>query len=97
MMSFVKQEDFPAMSTQAHESLIQYAQELERVFGTKLDTPNLHRIVCYALFQEEIRGPLAKDSELWIERMVQWVKQLINCRGNSDPTVTIAKDTLSLM
>ncbi len=96
-MSLVRREEFAAMSERAHECLIQYAREAERAFGTKLDTPNLHTMVCRAKRQEDVRGPLAKDNELWIERMVQFGKQLINCRGNSDPTVTIAKDTMSMM
>ena len=97
LMSLVKKEDFEELSNKAYESIINYAKEAEREFGTKLDTPNLHKMWCVAWRQEKFRGPMAKDTELWIERLVQWIKQLINCRGNSDPTVTIAKDTINIM
>ena len=97
MMSLVQEEEFESMSIAAHDSLIRYAQEAERAFGTKLGTPNLHNMVCGARRQEELRGPMAKDGELWVERVVQYCKQTVNCRGNSDPTVTLAKDSVSLM
>lgn len=88
---------FEGMSWRAHKDLIAYARRVEHEFGQDMCKPNLHRMICFGHRQEEMRGPLAKDSELWIERMVQWMKRLARGRSGVWPAATMAKDTLSLM
>lgn len=89
--------EFMEAAAQAHRDLIEYACEAEELFGHKVCTYNLHRIICVGFRQELMRGPMCKDGELWVERIVQWIKRLIHGRTGSAPTITIAKDTMSLM
>lgn len=88
---------FESSSARAHEDLIKYAQKAECNFGVEVCKPNLHRMICHGRIQEEMRGPVAKDSELWIERMVQWMKRLARGRTGVWPATTMAKDTMNLM
>lgn len=90
-------EAFEEDSAAACAALWEYAEMAQKAFGTRLCTPNLHKMLCVALRQESLRGPLAKDKELWIERMVQWLKQLAHGRAANHPLMTMAKDTMHLM
>ena len=96
--SVLSREEYNEKSLGVYETLLEYAMRVKKVFGSsRVHTPNLHKIVCAGRRQERKRGPLSKDMELWIERMVQWMKQVIRGRAGKYPVITIGKDTLSIM
>lgn len=96
--TFYSQEGFHQKSKEVQRDLMKYARVVDEVFGNlRPHTPNLHKILCAGRKQEKRRGPLSKDMELWIERMVQWLKQIIRGRAGKYPVITMGKDTLSIM
>ena len=58
-------------------------------------TPNLHRACCRLYAQEEQRGAVAKDLELFIERDVQRVKENLKYRISARPEALFVHDKLA--
>jgi len=58
-------------------------------------TPNLHCACCRLYAQEEQRGAVAKDLELFIERDVQRVKENLKYRISARPEALFVNDKLA--
>lgn len=58
-------------------------------------TPNLHCACCRLHVQEEQRGAVAKDLELFIERDVQRVKENLKYRMSARPEALFVHDKLA--
>ena len=59
-----------------------------------LRTFNLHMAVCRLYDQESARGPAARDLELWVERVIQRVKENLKSRISSCPERLYLSDRL---
>ena len=57
-------------------------------------TFNLHMAICRLFDQESARGPAAKDVELWVERVIQAVKENLKYRITSCPERLYLSDRL---
>lgn len=55
----------------------------------KLLTPNLHLLICRLTDQAKVIGDTVFFSELWLERMIQLVKEQLKYRGRGAPEVVI--------
>ena len=59
-------------------------QQRTKSFGDLLAC-NLHNLVCCLYKQEEVKGYVAKDNELWVECYIQIVKRKVKCRTTAHP------------
>lgn len=57
-------------------------------------TYNLHILVCRLSKQEEAKGCVAKDGELWVERGVQRIKRNVKYRSTSCPEKLYVHDLM---
>ena len=66
-----------------HKRLVEYAQTMERYIGPYLLKHNLHQAVCRLRDQCTQRGHIGDETEIQIERGVQFLKRLFD--GSSVP------------
>jgi hypothetical protein len=57
-------------------------------------TQNLHLLTCRAHEQEEQRGSLYHETELWLERVLQWLKSRVKYHTTAVPEKIMAKFVL---
>lgn len=83
----------PDLAT-AQEALMDYCILACEYTGMRLCKYNMHVLLCRLAVQELTRGGASSCSELWIERVVQFVKSSIRYRATSLSEVTLTKDAL---
>lgn len=79
-----------ARREEARNELIEYAKILEE-HCPSLCKQNLHILCCRLNMQEEARGSVYGELELWIERVVQDVKRKTRYRATTDPEKVAAR------
>ena len=92
-------DSFAKMAKDAHRAIFNYAKQAEALFGPTICTYNLHTLVCRGYKQELARGPMSRETEFWLERKIQDLKQRIKYRAKSKAEVVLVndlQDTLAL-
>ena len=77
----------------AYNDLYDFAMRWEGLVGPRLATYNLHQLVCRLFQQEEARGPVSYDGELWVERAMGHFRRSV--RTTISPELIYVSDILS--
>jgi len=86
----------------AAEALLQYSTTVEKMVKqhqapAKLLSNNLHVLNCRLEEQELARVPVAMENEMWIDRLIQVIKQLTKFRVSADPERVVVNTFLLAM
>ncbi len=74
----------------------QYAKLVQTEIGVELATPNLHHALCVLTDQAIEWGDTIQFNELWVERMIGFVKQGVKYKAVRDSEAVIANRLLML-
>lgn len=82
---------------QGHEKVMEYGKLAQELFGDGICTYNLHTLACRGYKQETSRGPAWRETEFWVERLIQDLKQRIKYRAKAMAEVVLVNDLLDSM
>lgn len=87
-------EDFATRAERGHVKVMEYARQAQRIFGVNICTYNLHTLACRGHKQEISRGPAGRETEFWLERKIQELKQRVKYRAKNRAEVVLVNDVL---
>ena len=90
-------EQFEDAAKRAHNDIIEYAKRAEAIFGKGVCTYNLHTIACRGLMQELANGPLSREKDMWLERLLQMGKQKAKNRARNKAEAVLVNDLMDVL
>lgn len=90
-------QEFEMRAKSGHEKVMEYGKLAQELFGDNICTYNLHTLACRGYKQERSRGPAWRETEFWVERLIQNLKQRIKYRAKAVAEVVLVNDLLDTM
>ena len=90
-------EEFEKRAQEGHLQIMEYAKLAQEIFGDGICTYNLHTLACRGYKQEQTRGPAWRETEFWVERLIQELKQRVKYRAKAMAEAVLINDLLDTM